>query len=127
MVDEGGNIGHTGTVMLGNAEKRKNRRYPSIARVLIPEAFSGEALLRDLSITGCRIECTMHVDVKEKTDYKIAIHPEDSAGIGSFDLMVECKWLRPGGYAYEIGFDIKESPKGKNFQNYVDYLSWRQT
>jgi hypothetical protein len=113
--------------MFGTAEKRKNRRYPSIARVRIPEAFSGEALLKDLSITGCRIECTMRVDVQEKTDYKIILHPEESAGIGHFDLLAECKWLRLGGYAYEIGFDIKESPKGKDFQKYVDYLSWRQT
>jgi hypothetical protein len=113
--------------MLGNTEKRKSRRYPSIARVQIPGAFSGDALLKDLSITGCRIECTMHVDLAEKTDYKIILFPEDNTGIGSFEFLAECKWLRPGAYACEIGFAIKESPKGKDFQKYVDYLSWRQS
>ncbi|MDR2663290.1 MAG: PilZ domain-containing protein [Treponema sp.] len=110
--------------MLG-ADKRKNHRYPSIARAGIPEVFSGEAFLKDLSITGCRIECTMHVDIQEGTKYRITVRPEEAAGIGSFDLAAECRWLRPGGYSCEIGFDIKESPKGKDFQKYVDYLSWR--
>jgi hypothetical protein len=109
------------------ADKRKNRRYPSIARVQIPEVFSGDAVLKDLSITGCRIECTMHVDVQEKAVYRITLYPEKTAGIGNFDLIAECKWQRPGSYSCDIGFDIKESPKGKDFQKYVDYLSWRQT
>ncbi|GHV84742.1 hypothetical protein AGMMS50230_03500 [Spirochaetia bacterium] len=110
--------------MLGS-DKRKNRRYPSIARVRIPKAFSGDALLKDISITGCRIECTMQVDVKEESPYTLTLYPEDTSEIGSFDLVTECKWLRPGSYSCDIGFDIKESPRGKNFQKYVDYLSWR--
>ncbi|MDR1307593.1 MAG: PilZ domain-containing protein [Treponema sp.] len=109
------------------ADKRKNHRYPSIARVRIPDVFSGEAFLKDLSITGCRIECTMHVDVQEKAACRIVVYPEESAGIGSFDLSAECRWLRPESYSWDIGFDIKESPKGKDFQKYVDYLSWRQS
>ncbi|MDR2072600.1 MAG: PilZ domain-containing protein [Spirochaetaceae bacterium] len=108
------------------SDKRKTRRYPSIARVQIPEVFSGSALLKDISITGCRIECTMHVDIKEQTAYTITLHPEVAAKIHSFDLTVECKWFRPGHYSCDIGFEIKKSPKGKDFQRYVDYLSWRQ-
>jgi hypothetical protein len=108
------------------ADKRKSRRYPSIAKVQIAGAFSGEALLKDLSITGCRIECTMHVDVHENTSYVVTVCPEENAGIGRFDLTAECKWHRPGDYSCDIGFDITASPRGKDFQKYVDYLSWRQ-
>ena len=107
------------------AERRKSRRYPSIAKVSLPQAFTGEALLKDLSITGCRIECTMHVDINEKSEYTITIHPEDNASIGNFDLLVDCKWSHSGNYSCDIGFDIKKSPGKRDFERYVDYLSWR--
>ena len=106
-------------------ENRKNRRYPSIAKAVIPKVFTGEALLKDISITGCRIECTMHVDIEENYEYAITIYPEDNTEIGSFDLMVECKWIHSGSYSCDIGFIIKKSPGKKDFERYVDYLSWR--
>jgi hypothetical protein len=112
--------------MLGSVDQRKNRRYPSIARVQIPDVFAGDALLKDLSITGCRIECTMHVDLRENARYTITLCPEENAGIDNFDLIAECRWLRPAGYSCDIGFDIRESPGKKDFKKYVDYLSWRQ-
>ena len=107
------------------SENRKNRRYPSIAKVRLPKAFTGEALLKDISITGCRIECTMHVDIHENSDYPITVYPEDNAEIGCFDLLVECKWIQSGSYSCDIGFDIKKSPGKRDFERYVDYLSWR--
>jgi hypothetical protein len=112
--------------MLGNTENRKNHRYPSIARAKIPGAFTGDALLKDLSITGCRIECTVHVDVQENSTYTIKVYPEKEARVGAFELVTECKWLRPGGYSCDIGFAVKESPRKKDFEKYGDYLSWRQ-
>jgi hypothetical protein len=112
--------------MLGS-EKRKSRRYPSIARARIPKAFSGDALLKDLSITGCCIECTMHTGIKQDSTYKITIHPEANSQIGDFELSVECKWIQPASDSCEIGLTIIESPKGKTFQRYVDYLSWRSS
>jgi hypothetical protein len=42
-----------------------------------------------------------------------------------FDLLVEAKWIHAGDHAHEMGFSIVESPKGKSFQRYADYLSWR--
>jgi hypothetical protein len=106
-------------------DKRKNRRYPSIAKAQSPKAFSGDALLKDLSITGCCIECTMRPEINTGETYKINIVPEENSGIGSFELVVECKWIRTVDYSCDIGFDIVKSPKGKTFQRYVDYLSWR--
>ena len=113
--------------MLKNVESRKNRRYPSIAKVQIPSAFTGEALLKDISITGCRIECTMHVDIHENSEYSITICPEDNAGIGNFDILADCKWINSGSYSCDIGFCVKKSPGKRDFERYVDYLSWRSS
>jgi hypothetical protein len=106
-------------------EQRRNIRYPTLARVRIPDVFKGEAFLKDLSITGCCIECTMHIDIQIKFPYKIEVLPETASAIDKFDLSVESCWIRAGGYSREIGFLITASPKGKLFQRYVDYLVWR--
>ncbi|MDR1949760.1 MAG: PilZ domain-containing protein [Spirochaetaceae bacterium] len=105
--------------------ERKSARYPSHARARIEGAFEGDALLKDLSVTGCCIECTMIVDIKPNAIYKIEILPETASNIGNFELKVEARWTRIGGYSCEVGFMIVASPKGKLFQRYVDYLTWR--
>ncbi len=105
--------------------KRKNVRFPAHARVRIPKVFEGEALLKDLSITGCGIECTMFVDVKPGAQFSMEIIPEVMSNIDKFDIQVESRWIRTGDYSCEIGFSIIASPRGKHFQRYVDYLSFR--
>ena len=111
--------------MVKTAENRKNRRFPSIAKVRLPVEYTGETLLKDISVTGCRVECTMHIDIHENSEYAITVCPEDNAGIGSFDLVVDCKWIHSGSYTCDIGFDIKKSPGKRDFERYVDYLTWR--
>jgi hypothetical protein len=106
-------------------EQRKSKRYPTTARAHIPEVFKGEALLKDLSITGCCIECTMYVDIKIGAQYKVEIIPEAASNIEKFELLAKSSWIRTGGYSCEIGFSIIASPRGKLFERYVDYLSWR--
>jgi hypothetical protein len=106
---------------------RKNARYPTLARALVPAVFDGEALLKDLSITGCCVEYTMFVDVRPDIPYTLKVIPDSAAKIAPFELQVESRWVRSGGYSCEIGFTISESPKGRDFQRYVDYLAWRAT
>ena len=106
-------------------EKRKNVRYKSFARAKIEGASEGDTLLKDLSITGGRVECTSYAELKPNVRYNIEIIPEDAAKVGAFDLVVESTWMRSEGYSSEIGFVIVEFPKKKEFQRYVDYLSWR--
>jgi hypothetical protein len=106
-------------------EKRKNLRYPTLAQARIEGISGGETLLKDLSITGCCVESTTYVEIKLNTRYKIEVIPEVASGIGDFELLAESKWLHTSGYSCEIGFVILESPKGRSFQRYVDYLSWR--
>ncbi|MDR1318450.1 MAG: PilZ domain-containing protein [Treponema sp.] len=91
----------------------------------IPGVLEGESLLKDLSITGCCVECTVFVDIKPNVHYQLEIEPESAANIGNFQLVVESKWIRSGNYSSEIGFNIVASPKGKLFQRYVDYLEYR--
>jgi hypothetical protein len=107
------------------AENRRNLRYQTLAKARIEGAAEGEILLKDLSITGCCVECTTYIDIKPNTQYRIIVVPETAANIGEFDLMTESKWIRASGYSCEIGFSILESPKGRAFQRYVDYLDYR--
>ena len=106
-------------------EKRGSARYKTIAKVRISGISEGETLLKDLSITGCLLECTSYVGIESNTQYKLEIIPESVAKIGEFELLVESKWVRTEDYSCEIGFSIVKSPKGKLFQRYLDYLSWR--
>jgi hypothetical protein len=106
-------------------ELRKETRYNSQAKVKFLDIDGGEGFLKNLSITGCRMECSNSGAVELNAQYRIEIIPEKAAEIGPFDLLVKSKWIRPGGHSLEAGFTIVESPKGKQFQQYVDYLSWR--
>jgi hypothetical protein len=124
MVDEIGSIGQNSSVM---AENRRSLRYQTLAKARIEGTAEGDILIKDLSITGCCVECTVYIDIKPSTQYRIVVCPETSANIGEFELMAESKWVRTSGYSCEIGFSILESPKGRAFQRYVDYLNWRSS
>ena len=106
-------------------DKRKNRRFQSIANARIDGITYGEILLKDLSITGCCLESTVFLDIKPGSRHIIEIIPEKTAKIGNFELSAESVWIHSGGYSTEFGFFILESPKGKLFRRYVDYLDWR--
>jgi hypothetical protein len=108
-------------------DNRKNRRYRTLAHVRILGVLNNENLLKDLSITGCCVECTACADIKLDTQYQLEIHPESVANVGSFELTVRTRWIRFGEYTGEVGFVIVASPKGKLFQRYVDYLGYRSS
>ena len=108
-------------------ENRKSPRYRTIAQVRIPGVLAGDSLLENISITGCCVECTAHTEIKPKMQYYLEVIPEKAAGIGKFVLPVECQWIRGGDYSSQIGFSILSSPKGRPFQRYVDYLSYRSS
>ena len=105
--------------------ERKNKRHTSFATAVMRDVFIGSALLKDISVSGCRIEHTMMINVEKGKRYTLRIKPESSANIGEFDLEAEARWVKAGNCACEAGFSIVESPKGKAFQRYVDYLAYR--
>jgi len=71
------------------------------------------------------VECNNVTNIQPNIQYQLEIKPEKVSHIGSFQLEVECKWVRNDGYTAELGFAITASPKGKKFQRYVDYLAYR--
>jgi len=107
------------------AEQRKNSRFLTSAKVIIKEFGKEEFQLKDLSITGCRLEYPIDTEISLDKRFSLEIIPETEAKIKPFSIDVESKWVRVSSNSCEAGFMITESPKGKQFQNYVDYLSWR--
>ena len=105
-------------------EKRKNPRYGVMSHAKIPGILEGKNLLKDISITGCRVACKSAKNVKTGEKYQIEIEPEKGSHISKFQLEAECKWIQSEGDSTELGFDIISSPKGKQFQSYVDYLEY---
>ena len=108
-------------------ELRNSPRYNSIAHARIPGILEGDNLVKNISITGCCLECTSFCDIKPNEQFNILIQPESAADIEEFDLQVECRWIRNGDYYSDVGFQVIASPKGKRFQRYVDYLSYQST
>jgi len=105
-------------------EQRKEVRFQTRAHAKLEGADERKILVKDFSVTGCRIEYSDIGELELNTRYKLEIIPEDDAKIGVFTLLVESKWIRIQSLGYEVGFAIIESPKGEFFQRYVDYLDW---
>jgi hypothetical protein len=105
-------------------EKRKFPRYVSLAQALV-KGFLGEAVVRDLSITGIRLEFSVAIALPLEEKYVIVIYPETSAQISPFEILAQPMWNRAIDNSFEIGFKIIESPKGKQFFNYIEYLAWK--
>lgn len=106
-------------------ENRKILRFPSLARAQLHGLQTGEALLKDLSITGCRLEFSAAVALSPGEACRILVIPEALAQVDAFELEAAPRWSRADYDSFEIGFEITKSPKGKTFQRYVDYLAWR--
>jgi hypothetical protein len=98
-----------------------------VAHAQISGILGGECTLKNISITGCGVECTDAANLQKDTPYQMKVKPEKDSHIASFDLQVECKWMRNNGNFTELGFYIIASPKGRKFQRYVDYLAYRHS
>ena len=109
------------------SDKRLNPRYQTLAHAQITGVLGGECFLRNISITGCGVECIGAENLQQGIQYQMKVKPEKESHIGSFNLQVECKWIRKNGNSTELGFVIIASPKGRKFQRYVDYLTYRQS
>ena len=104
--------------------EQQNNKAKNLAKVRIGKAAGEEAFLKNISVTGCIVEFPTYVNIIPNTCYTLEIMPESASNIAAFDLSVESNWVRQENYSCEIGFSIIESPKGKQFQHYVDFLSW---
>lgn len=106
---------------------RSTIRLQSSAKVKLQEIADKECILKDLSITGCKIECSFSKEIIPNKQFTLQIVPERASEVAPFIIVSESKWVNPGEKNCEVGFSIVESPKGKQFQRYVEYLSWRSS
>jgi hypothetical protein len=127
IIKKGFNSGNSGQAKDNpkGSENRRHTRYRAFARVKFPNHLGEESLLKDISVTGCCVECTSLMNLEPGIQYTLELIPENAAKIGRFNLEVKSVWIRPGDYSSDVGFSIVASPKGKLFQRYVDYLAWR--
>jgi len=106
-------------------EKRISPRYQTIGHARIPSVLKDDFFIRNISITGCCLECLGNVSLPKPSDiFKVEIKPEIAARIGKFEFEAECKWVRHAEDKSEIGLTVTVSPRGKFFQNYVDYIDY---
>jgi hypothetical protein len=106
-------------------KERKSVRFLTTAKAVINDLGTKELQLKDISITGCRLEYSIETEITLDKRFSLKIIPEKESKIKPFLITAESRWIRVSSNSYEAGFMITESPKGKQFQNYVDYLSWR--
>jgi hypothetical protein len=100
-------------------QKRRSVRYRSRALARIPDAFEDQAIVKDISTTGCCIEYERHVSIKPHHMYILHIFPESNAQTEKFELLVESRWSLFRGNACEIGFSIISSPS-----SFSQYRHW---
>jgi hypothetical protein len=99
-------------------------RYVSLAMVSI-NGFEGQAVLRNVSIGGFCMESKTFADMDIGASYGIRVTPEEHAGISSFELTVEIRWILSSPEKFSVGFRVIQGG-GRSFEKYVDYLKDRQ-
>jgi hypothetical protein len=105
--------------------KRAYPRYSSLAQARLDHIDYTMGILKDLSITGCRLEFSVAIALRAGETYRIIIYPEAASHISPFEILGENRWNRAGYDAFESGFFFHTSPSGKAFESYLDYLAWR--
>jgi hypothetical protein len=87
--------------------------------------MNSEALLKDISVSGCCVTSDDFLDVVPKTRYIIDITPEKGAHIEKFELDIESRWIRTNKLFSESGFIIAIRPEDRRLEQYVEYLAKR--
>jgi hypothetical protein len=95
-------------------------RYSSVARVRI-NGFEGEAVLRNVSIGGFRMESRTYAAIKTGEHYTMQMQPEASANVPAFKLDVEVRWIQSSETSFAVGFLITSAP-GNLYEKYIDSI-----
>jgi hypothetical protein len=96
-------------------------RYNSVARVRI-NGFEGEAVLRNVSIGGFRMESRTYAAIQVGERYTMWIQPEPSANISTFELSVEVRWTQSRETIFSSGFLIVSAPVNNYYEKYIDRI-----
>jgi hypothetical protein len=106
-------------------ESPRPPRYTSIARVGI-NGFEGEAVLRNISIGGFRMESRTYVAISVGEHYIMRIKPEAASNLRPFELEVEVRWIQSTETSFNSGFLVVTPPIDRSFEKYVDYIKVRK-
>jgi hypothetical protein len=103
-------------------ESPRPPRYTAIARVSI-NGFEGEAVLRNVSAGGFRMESRTYAAITVGDRYIIYIKPEAVSNLRPFELEVEGRWIQSTETSFSSGFLIVKPPADRSFEKYIDYIS----
>jgi hypothetical protein len=101
-------------------EKSRPPRYASVARIRI-NGFEGEAVLRNISSGGFRMESKTYAAIAVGEHYAIQIRPEVSK-LSPFELEVEVRWIQSTETCFNSGFLVVKPPADRSFSIYIDYI-----
>jgi hypothetical protein len=106
------------------AESPRAPRYTSVARVSI-NGFEGEAVLRNISTGGFRMESKTYAAITVGEHYVMQIKPEAISKLPSIELEVEVRWIQSTETSFSCGFLIVKQPADPFFVKYVDFIKKR--
>lgn len=99
-------------------------RYASVARVGI-NGFEGEAVLRNISTGGFRMESKTYVAIEVGEHYVMQIKPEAASNLRPFELEVEVRWIQSSETSFTAGFLVIKPPADRSFEKHVEYIKAR--
>jgi hypothetical protein len=99
-------------------------RYATVARVCI-NGFEGEAVLRNISSGGFRMESRTYAAITVGERHTMQIKPEKTSALQAFELEVEARWVQSSETSFNSGFLIIKPPADKSFENYINYIARR--
>jgi hypothetical protein len=99
----------------------RSPRYVSVARVCI-NGFEGEAVLRNISIGGFRIESRTYASITVGEHYVMWIRPEAVSKLSSIELEVEVRWIQSTETNFSAGLLVVKQPVDQSFAKYIDFI-----
>jgi hypothetical protein len=102
-------------------ENPRPSRYNTVARIRI-NGFEGEAVLRNISIGGFRMESRTYAAIGTGEHYAIQIIPEAASRVQPIELEVDVRWIQSTETRFNSGFLIIKPPADRSFDKYIEYI-----
>jgi hypothetical protein len=99
-------------------------RYDCIAIVKI-NGFEGQAVLRNISIGGFRMESRTFAAMELGEQYSMQIVPDAETGLNPFEVKVEVRWIKSDVTSFNVGFLIVNPASDRLITKYIDFLKQR--
>jgi c-di-GMP-binding flagellar brake protein YcgR len=96
-------------------------RYDCVANVKV-YGFEGQAVLRNVSIGGFRMESRTFAAMQPGEQFTMQIAPLPETGIASFEVKVEVRWVKSDVSSFNVGFLIVNPAAERYLTKYIEYL-----